>query len=367
MNNTIVITGVTGQMGSHFADYLLAKGFKVVGTARRLSVSNHENLEHLKGHPSFTLAPMDLSDAASINALVERYRPDYFINCSANSFVGSSWDFPEQHMDLNCLGVLRQLEAIKRFSPETRYVNFGSSEEMGDVLYSPQDEKHPPRARSPYSVSKIAARQMVKVYRESFGLYAIQCWCFNYEGERRGVEFVTRKITKGVARIAAAIRTGKPFDPIELGNVDSRRDWSHALDVMEGVWLMLNQDRKDPQEYVLASGETHSVREFIELAFKEAGIEGKWHDVGGWGSPIEWGTPEVNWFCIPFAPGQAVFSGEIPRPLVAINPRFYRPADVELLWGDSSKARKELGWAPKVSFPELVRRMVRHDLAAVSL
>ena len=357
MTKTAIITGVTGQMGSHFADFLLAKGFKVIGTVRRLSVSNHKNIEHVKSNPFFTLAPMDLSDAASINALVERYKPDYFINCSANSFVGSSWDFPEQHMDLNCLGVLRQLEAIKRFSPTTRYVNFGSSEEMGDVLYSPQDEKHPPRARSPYSVSKIAARQMVKVYRESFGLYAIQCWCFNYEGIRRGAEFLTRKVTLGVARIAHAIRAGKPFDPIELGNIDSRRDWSEATDVMEGVWLMLNQDVTAPQEYVLASGETHSVREFVELAFKEAGIAGEWEN-------RDWQTkcPEAEVYAMARQPGQVLPSGCCTRALVSINPKFYRPADVELLWGDATKARQELGWSPKVSFPELVKRMVRHDI-----
>ena len=232
MNNsekTAIVTGLTGQMGSYMAETLLNKGLKVIGTLRRLSVNNHKNITHLKDHPNLTLAPMDLCDPHSINALIEKYKPDYFINCAANSFVGSSWDFPEQHIEYNLLGVQRQLEAIKRFSPHTRYINFGSSEEFGDVAYSPQDEKHPGRARSPYGASKIGARQMIKVYRESFKLYAIQCWCFNYESERRGEEFVTRKITLGVARIAKALKTGAPVVPIELGNVDAKRDWSHAL------------------------------------------------------------------------------------------------------------------------------------------
>lgn len=373
--NTAIVTGVTGQMGSYIAEFLLAQGFRVVGTERRLSVKNRGNIEHIK-NPNFTLAPMDLCDAHSINALVETYRPAYFINCAANSFVGTSWDYPEQHMDYNALGVMRQLEAIKRFSRETRYINFGSSEEFGDVAYSPQDEKHPGRARSPYGASKIAARQIVKVYRESFGLYAIQCWCFNYESERRGHEFVTRKITLGVTRIAAAIKAGQPFEPIELGNLDAKRDWSHAEDFVDGIWRMLNQEAFpkskphgatweehtslwmknrawEPQEYVLSSNETHTVREFVERAFTIAGIPGLW---GGTG------TDERYTRLVPY-PGAMVTK----EPLVVINPAFYRPAEVDLLLGDSTRARTELGWQPKVSFDQLVERMVRSDLAAVGL
>lgn len=393
---TAIVTGVTGQMGSYIAEFLLAKGFKVVGTARRLSVKNHGNIDHIKD-PNFTLAPMDLCDAHSINALVETYRPAYFINCAANSFVGTSWDYPEQHMDYNALGVMRQLEAIKRFSPTTRYLNFGSSEEFGDVAYAPQDEKHPGRARSPYGASKIAARQIVKVYRESFSLYAIQCWCFNYESERRGEEFLTRKVTLGVARIAKAIKDGVPFEPIELGNIDAKRDWSHAEDFVEGMWLMLNQDqyrshcngdgmgtyygdrlaaiergeyddawgdkwtREHLAEYVLASGQTQTVRTFVQKAFAIAGIRGMWYS-----SKHNSTDPKDEVFvCALDGPAAGVY--EVGPTLVRINPAFHRPADVDLLQGDSTRARTELGWQPKVTFDELVSRMVKHDLTAVGL
>lgn len=372
---TVIVTGVTGQMGSYMTDFLLAKGLTVIGTVRRLSVNNHRNIEHLKGVPGFSLAPMDLGDPHSINALIEKYKPDYFINCAANSFVGSSWEFPEQHIEYNLLGVQRQLEAIKRFSPHTRYINFGSSEEFGDVAYSPQDEKHPGRARSPYGASKIGARQLVKVYRESFGLYAIQCWCFNYESERRGEEFVTRKITLGVARIVKARMEGKPFEPILLGNIDAKRDWSHAEDFVDGIWRMLNQDiykkikaighfsveaetkwlsENQIEEYVLSSDETHTVREFIEKAFSAAGINGVW-----WDSSFK-GDPTGQEYLV--AEGDTGLATKLYQPLVRIDPTFYRPAEVDLLLGSSKRARAELGWSPKVSFDELVKRMVKHDL-----
>lgn len=371
---TAIVTGVTGQMGSTMADLLLKKGVRVIGCVRRLSVKNHRNIAHITS-PDFILAPMDLGDVHSINTLIERYKPDYFINCAANSFVGSSWDFPEQHMEFNTLGVLRQLEALRKYSPSTRYLNFGSSEEWGDIIYSPQDANHPPRARSPYGASKVAARQLVKVYRESYGLYAIQCWCLNYEGPRRGEEFVTRKITKGVARIAKAIREGKQFEPLELGNVAAKRDWSHAEDFAVGVWAMLNQakpyrdsaqggtqkleyvnriDTSFPREYVLSSNETHTVREFIEKSFAVAGINGRWDN------PSK--VPENEIYA--WEPSGAS-AGLVS--LVRINPAFYRPADVELLLGDSTPARQELGWAPKYSFDDLVKCMVENDLREVGL
>lgn len=178
---TVVITGVTGQMGSYLADEYINRGYNVVGAVRRLSVPNNKNISHLLSHRLFKTDIMDLGDAHSINKFVDKYKPDYFFNCAANSFVGTSWDCPEQHFEFNTLGVLRQLEAIKTFSPNTRYLNFGSSEEFGNVQYSPQDEKHPPCSRSPYGASKVAARQIIKVYRESYNLFAVQCWCFNYE------------------------------------------------------------------------------------------------------------------------------------------------------------------------------------------
>lgn len=350
---TIIVTGVTGQMGSHFSDFLLDKGFRVIGTVRRLSVNNHKNIEHIT-NPNFILVPMDLSDSHSINSLIEKYKPEYFINCAANSFVASSWIFPEQHMDLNALGVLRQLEAIKRFSPKTRYLNFGSSEEFGDVAYSPQDEKHPPRARSIYGASKIAARQIVKVYRESYNLFAVQCWCFNYESERRGEEFVTRKITKAVARIYHAIKNGLPFEPCELGNLDAKRDWSHALDFVDGIWRMINSEQ--PKEYVFASGETHTIREFVKLAFKAAAIEGKW---GIEGQLLSSTSSAKEVYLKTRRDHPLIWDG----CLVKINPEFFRPCEVQILHGDASLARAELGWSPKVSFNDLVKRMVASDIA----
>jgi GDPmannose 4,6-dehydratase len=342
MNKTAIVTGVTGQMGSFFAEFLLEKGITVIGASRRLSVPNEENINKIKDNKKIIFELMDLGDSHSINNLVEKYKPDYFINCAANSFVGTSWDCPEQHLEYNCLGVLRQLEAIRKYSPSTRYINFGSSEEFGDVVTVPQNETHPARARSPYGASKIAARQIVKVYRESYDLFAIQCWCFNYESERRGYEFVTRKITKNVASIKYSIENELPFEPLNLGNVDAKRDWSYCPDFVEGIWLMLNQ--QEPQEYVLSSNETHSVREFVELAFAAARIYGYWHGEELQEQFREKGTDRV---------------------LMVINPKFYRPCEVELLLGDSSKARQELGWQPKTSFQQLVDKMVKADILAI--
>ena len=368
---TAIITGVTGQMGSYFAEFLLAKGFRVVGTARRLSVPNKENIGDFIDHENFFYKTMDLGDAHSINTIVEKFRPDYFINCAANSFVGSSWDVPEQHMEFNALGVLRQLEAIRNYSPKTRYVNFGSSEEFGNVQYSPQDEKHPSCSRSPYGASKVAARQLVKVYRESYGLYAIQCWCFNYESPRRGEEFVTRKITKGVARIKHAMDRDEGFEPIELGNMDAQRDWGHALDYVDGVWRMLNQqecmmyifeedhgalpdydDSFIPKEYVLSSGKTHTIRSFVEKAFQYAGIKGFWSEGG-----LQGNSPLNKQFMT-----HSSKPNEGALTLVRVNPEFYRPAEVELLLGDSSKIRKDLGWEPKFDLDMLVEDMVKSDI-----
>jgi GDPmannose 4,6-dehydratase len=266
-------------------------------------------------------------------------------------------------------------------APQCRFYSAGSSEQWGDVAYSPQDEKHPLRPRSPYGAAKCAAAHLVKVYRESFGLYAVHGILFNHESERRGEEFVTRKITLGVARIARAVKDGQPFEPIELGNLDAKRDWSHAEDFVEGIWRMVNQVAPaenvaevsiggkvvegltplvlgwEPQEYVLASGETHTVREFVEKAFAAAGFQGAFWDRE---EPIaERGHLETyEWI------NTATNTG---HTLVGQNPAFLRPAEVELLLGNATRARTELGWTPKVSFDELVTRMVRSDLAAVGL
>jgi len=352
-NKVVFVTGVTGQDGSFMADYLLKNtDYIIFGGARRLSIKNHENISHLENNPRFHLVNFDLSDAHSISKIVESLKPDYFINLASQTFVGSSWDFPAQTWECNTTSVIHILEAIRQHKPSCRFYNAGSSEEYGDVAYIPQDENHPARPRSPYGASKSAARQLVKVYRESYRLYAIQGLLFNHEGTRRGEEFVTRKITKGVARIKKAILEGKSFVPIELGNVKAKRDWSDAEDFVKGIWLMLNQ--KAPNEYVLSSNETHTIAEFVWYAFKSAGIEGAWH-----------GQSESSEFSI--STKDAIKYDPVVSVLVKINPKFYRPAEVDLLLGDSTKARKELGWKPETSFEQLVDKMVKNDLKQIGL
>ena len=362
-NKVVFVTGVTGQDGSFMADYLLKNtNYIIFGGARRLSIKNHENISHLENNSRFHLVNFDLSDAHSISKIVESLKPDYFINLAAQTFVGSSWDFPAQTWECNTTGVIHILEAIRLHKPSCRFYNAGSSEEYGNVAYVPQDENHPSRPRSPYGASKSAARQLVKVYRESYNLYAIQGLLFNHEGTRRGEEFVTRKITKGVARIKKAIVEGKPFEPIELGNVKAQRDWSDAEDFVKGIWLMLNQEKcrvdmdsnMKIEEYVLSSNETHTIAEFVWYAFKAAGIEGGWH-----------GQAELAEFSI--STKDAIKYDPVVSVLVKINPKFYRPAEVDLLLGDSTKARKELGWKPETMFEQLVEKMVSNDLKQIGL
>jgi len=349
----IIITGVTGQDGSFMADYLLKNtDHTIVAGARRLSVANHKNIGHLKDNPRFKLIDLDITDPQNVEEVIRTEQPDYFINFAANSFVGNSWTMPVNHMNTNCMGVLYQLEAIRKFAPNCRYYNAGSSEEFGDVSYVPQDETHPLRPRSPYGASKASARHLVKVYRESYNLFAIQGWLFNHEGTRRGEEFVTRKITKNVARIKKSIENGEAFEPLQLGNLESKRDWSDAEDFVEGVWLMLNQ--KEPKEYVLSSDETHTIKEFVELAFEAAGIEGIWV-----------GTNLDEMYQLPNY--LSSFVEFCQHKLIEINPKFYRPLEVELLWGDSSKARKELNWNPKTNFKGLIKKMIDNDLEELKM
>ena len=344
----VIITGVTGQDGSYMVDYILKNtDYFIYGVRRRSSNPNLENIKHNLDHPRFKMIIADLSDSNSIDEIVKEIIPDYFINFAAQSFVGSSWQIPLQTFDATALGVLRCLEAIRKYAPKCRFYSAGSSEEMGDVLYSPQDLKHPIRPRSPYGAAKAAARHITKVYRDSYDLYAIHSILYNHESERRGEEFVTRKISKGVARIYQAIQNKEKIIPIELGNLDAKRDWSHAEDFIEGVWLMLNQDQ--PKEYILSSNETHSIREFVEEAFKLINIKGRWIYIND-------GRDEDEGF---------YFEDENKMliPLVVVNTKFYRPAEVSLLLGDSTEARKELKWSPKNSFYDLVNRMVTADLS----
>ena len=321
----VIITGVTGQDGSFMADFLLKKtDHIIIAGARRLSVKNHKNIQHLIDNPRFKLIDLDITDQSNVDKVIQEENPDYFINFAANSFVGNSWTMPVNHMQTNCMAVLYQLEAIRRFAPNCKYYNAGSSEEFGDVIVAPQTEEHPLRPRSPYGASKASARHLVKVYRESYGLYAIQGWLFNHEGTRRGEEFVTRKITKNVTRIKHAIENKIPFEPLKLGNLDSKRDWSDAEDFVEGVWLMLTQD--EPKEYVLSSNETHTIKEFVELAFKAAGIDGIWV-----------GEKLDTLYLLPNYLND--FAGVPELKLVQIDEKFYRPAEVDLLLGYSKNPR----------------------------
>jgi len=375
-SKNVLIIGVTGQDGSNMADYLLANtDHYVFGGVRRISVPNYGNIENAIKDPRFKLVSIDLSDAISVKEAVRQIKPDYMINLAANSFVASSWDMPLQVMDVNSLGVIRCLEAIREHRPSCRFYSAGSSEEMGNVIESPQDIYHPLRPRSIYGVSKAAARLAVKVYRESYGLYAIHGILYNHEGLRRGQEFVTRKITMGVARIKMALEQSQPFEPIELGNLNARRDWSDSSDFVDGIWRMVNQEKhrsaiKGDQwlffneftdhpelnryegteylkEYILASGEMHSIREFVEAAFKHANIDGHWSFAGTEGQSV--------------LPIHEVYR-QNDLIFVRINPKFYRPADVEELCGNSQPVRDDLGWSPKIGFKELVGRMVDNDL-----
>jgi GDPmannose 4,6-dehydratase len=339
----IIITGVTGQDGSHMVDFLLKKTNALIyGTARRLSVKNHDNILHLENEPRFQLLNMDLNDAHSIRDIIIDIQPDFFINFAAQSFVAGSWDYPIQTWETDSNSVLHILESIRRFAPSCRFYNAGSSEEFGDVLCTPQNEQHPLKPQSPYGAAKCAARHIVRVYRESYGLYAIQGWLFNHEGTRRGLDFVTRKISHGIAKIKHAIEQDKEIPTLSLGNLNAKRDWSDAEDFMEGIWLMLNQS--SPKNYVLASGEMHSIREFVEECFKCADIKGEW----------TFADPKNN-------PEDEVFKKDTGEILIVINPKFYRPAEVHKLCGDPSLAELELGWKRQTNFKNLVHKMYNHD------
>jgi len=370
----VLVTGVLGQDGANMVEYLLKNtDHEIYGVIRRSSNPNFVNCQEFMDNGRFKFVYGDLSDNVSIDSLVKDIQPDYFINFGAQSFVGCSWEIPLQTFDINATGVARCLEAIRKNNPNCRFYSAGSSEEFGDISYSPQDMKHPLKARSPYGASKIAARQLVKVYRESYDLYAIHGVLFNHEGIRRSVEFSTRKISKGVARISHSINNKQPFTPIELGNLNAKRDWSDSEDFVDGVWRMINQEKYRPdlqpelykegkyskallshlKDYILSSGETHSIREFVEKAFQASGLEGVWH---GHGENEEFSLP--NYLVEEHDVKSSV--------LVKINPKFYRPAEVELLLGDSSEAREELGWSPKSSFSDLVNKMVKHDISLLT-
>lgn len=354
----VIITGVLGQDGANMCEHLLFSGetrdtVRVHGMTRRSSNPNLANCKDFINNPNFELVYGDLTDEVSIDKLVKNIQPDYFINFAANSFVGISWDMPMQVMDVNSLGVLRCLEAIKKFKPDCRFYSAGSSEEFGNVSYYPQDIKHPIKPRSPYGASKATARHLVKVYRESYNLFAVHGILFNHEGLKRGKEFVTRKITNAVAKIHHALKNNESFEPVKLGNLNAKRDWSDSEDFVKGVWLMLTQE--EPKDYVLASGTSHSVAEFVERAFFHAGITGEWTEAG----------EDVNGVYVPLPQSKKFLKKPKLQTLVEVDPRYYRPAEVDLLVGDSSPIRRELGWSPKISFDKLVKRMVKLDIKLI--
>jgi GDPmannose 4,6-dehydratase len=312
---TALITGITGQDGSYLAELLLGEGYRVVGMTRRSSTDVHERIQHIVDDIEFVSG--DLLDQSSITKIVSDVRPGEIYNLAAQSFVPTSWTQPVLTGEFTALGVTRVLEAIRAVDPAIRFYQASSSEMFGKVQCVPQNEDTPFYPRSPYGVAKAYGHWITVNYRESYDLYAVSGILFNHESERRGKEFVTRKISDGVARIKLGIAK-----ELRLGNLDARRDWGFAGDYVRAMWLMLQAPR--PDDYVVAMGETHEVREFVKCAFEVAGLDWEEH--------------------------------------VVVDPRFYRPAEVDLLIGDARKARTALGWEPRTSFMELVERMVRADL-----
>lgn len=328
-----LITGITGQDGSYLSELLLEKGYEVYGLWRRKSVIDYGNVEHIKDRIKFIYA--DMTDVVSLIAAMKTSQADEVYNLAAQSFVATSWEQPIATADIDAVGVTNILEAIRIVKPEARFYQASTSEMFGLVQEMPQTEKTPFYPRSPYGVAKLYGHWITKNYRESYGMYACSGILFNHESERRGKEFVTRKVTNAVARIALGLQ-----DCLELGNMDAKRDWGHSKDYVRAMWLMLQQD--EAKDYVIATNETRTVREFTELSFKRVGIE------------IEWKGSGEN---------ETGIDRESGKTLVRINPRFYRPAEVEVLLGNPAKADSELGWTREISFRELVERMVDNDMA----
>lgn len=330
-----LITGITGQDGSYLAELLLNKGYKVYGLLRRNSTNDYGNVSHIKDEIEFIYG--DMQDATSLLAAVKLSYPDEIYNLAAQSFVKISWTQPVFTTEVNALGVLNLLEAIKAVKPDARFYQASTSEMFGLVQEMPQTEKTPFYPRSPYGVSKLYAHWIAKNYRESFNMFCAMGILFNHESERRKIEFVTRKITHA----AASIKSGKQ-NKLVLGNLDAQRDWGYAADYVEAMHLILQQD--NPDEFVIASGEMHSVREFASIAFEKAGI------------PVIWNGEGIN------EKGINRITGET---IIEVSPDFFRPADVVTLLGDPSKAENILGWKRKVSFEKLIEKMLNHDINSI--
>jgi GDPmannose 4,6-dehydratase len=317
---TALITGIGGMDGSHLADLLLTKGYKIYGMDRRSSSLNITNIKHLVD--KITILNGDMTDQNSLLRGLKESNPDEVYNLAAQSFVGESWNTPEYTSNVTGLGVLRILEAIREFNPKIKFYQASSSEMFGRMVENPAKETTPFYPRSPYGVAKLYGHWITKNYRESYDMFACSGILFNHESERRGIEFVTRKISDGVAKIKLGLS-----DHISLGNLDAKRDWGYAPDYVEAMWLMLQQEK--PDDYVIATGETYSIREFLDVAFNHIGIK-------DWESHIKQ------------------------------DPRFMRPAEVDVLRGDFSKAKEKLGWNPKTSFVDLVKKMVDNDIKLLS-
>ena len=320
MNKTALITGISGMDGSHLADFLLSKGYKVYGMERRSSYINNINTKHLENQ--ITMLTGDMTDQNSLTRCLKESNPDEVYNLAAQSFVGESWNTPEQTSNVTGLGVLRILEAIREFNPKIRFYQASSSEMFGRMVENPASESTPFYPRSPYGVSKLYGHWITKNYRESYNMFACSGILFNHESERRGIEFVTRKISDGVAKIKLGLA-----NDITLGNLDAERDWGYAPDYVEAMWLMLQQDKAD--DYVIATGKKYSIKDFLNAAFKYIGIN--------------------DW-----------------TPYVKQDKKFMRPAEVDVLRGDSKKAFTELKWKPKTNFNQLVEIMVDNDLKLLS-
>lgn len=332
MKKHALITGITGQDGSYLAELLLEKGYQVFGLIRRKSVVDYGNAAHIKDKIHFIYA--DMTDLVSLINAMKLSNADEVYNLAAQSFVATSWEQPIATADIDAIGVTNILEAIRIVNPKAKFYQASTSEMFGLVQETPQKESTPFYPRSPYGVAKVYGHWITKNYRESYGMFCCCGILFNHESERRGLEFVTRKITNAAARI----KLGKQ-ELLELGNLNAKRDWGHSKDYVKAMWLMLQQEK--PEDYVISSGETRTVREFVSYAFRYAGIEVVWRGEGAEEKGIDPATGKV---------------------VVSVNPQFFRPAEVELLLGDCSNAEKKLGWKREISFEKLVEGMVKHDL-----
>ncbi len=334
MKNAL-ITGITGQDGSYLAELLLEKDYNVYGLMRRKSVVDYGNVDHIKDKIHFIYA--DMTDPISLITAMKISQADEIYNLAAQSFVATSWEQPLATADIDALGVTNMLEAIRIVKPEAHFYQASTSEMFGLVQAIPQCESTPFYPRSPYGVAKLYGHWITKNYRESYNMFACSGILFNHESERRGKEFVTRKITDAVARIKFGL-----LDHVELGNLESKRDWGHSKDYVNAMWLMLQQH--SPDDYVIATNETRTVREFVETAFGHAGID------------VEWSGEGINEIGINKSTGKVI---------VKVNPAFFRPAEVDILLGNPAKAESCLGWKREISFSDLVDRMVKNDLSLV--